>query len=46
MRREISDLHVVNMRSLTTAEFVQQLQESARRSLAHDSETRATKARR
>ena len=36
MRREISDLHVVNMRSLTTAEFVQQLQESARRSLARD----------
>jgi AcrR family transcriptional regulator len=36
MRKEMSDLHVVNMGSLTTAEFVQQLQESARRSLAHD----------
>ena len=46
MRREISDLHVVNLRSLTTAEFVQQLQESARRSLAHDTGQRATKARR
>ena len=36
MRKQISHLHLVDMRSLSTAEFVQQLQESARRSLARD----------
>ena len=34
MRKEIGDLHVVDMQSLSTDEFVQQLQASARRSLA------------
>ena len=44
MRKEIADLHLVDMRSLTTAEFVTQLQASARRSLARDTAaaTRAT----
>ncbi len=36
MRKEISDTQVVDMGSLTTAEFVSQLQESARRSLARE----------
>lgn len=36
LRKEISQLHVLDMRALSTAEFVQQLQESARRSLARD----------
>jgi TetR/AcrR family transcriptional regulator len=36
LRKEIADLHAVNMPSLSTAEFVQQLQASARRSLARD----------
>ena len=36
MRKEISQLHVIDMRALSTTAFVQQLQESARRSLARD----------
>ena len=45
MRKEIADLHVVDLRALSTAEFVEQLQESARRSLARDTPA-ATKATR
>jgi TetR/AcrR family transcriptional regulator len=40
MRKEISDLHLVDMGSLSTGEFVAQLQESARRSLARDTPAR------
>ena len=36
IRQEISHLHVIDMRALSTADFVQQVQESARRSLARD----------
>ena len=45
LRKEISHLQVLDMRELSTAEFVQQLQESARRSLARgrDAATKATR---
>ncbi len=36
IRKEISHLHVINMRALSPAEFVHQAQESARRSLIRD----------
>jgi hypothetical protein len=36
IRREISHLHVIDMRALSPAAFVQQAQESVRRSLARD----------
>jgi AcrR family transcriptional regulator len=36
IRKELSHLHVLDMRALSTAAFVQQLQESARRSLVRD----------
>ena len=36
IRKEISHLHVIDMRALSLAAFVQQAQESARRSLARD----------
>src|SRR5207244_6748230 len=36
IRKEISHLHVIDMSSLSTAEFVRQLQEAARRSLTRD----------
>ena len=45
MRKEIADLHVVDLRALSTAEFVEQLQQSARRSLIRDTPA-ATKATR
>jgi AcrR family transcriptional regulator len=45
IRKEISHLHVLDMRALSTTAFVQQLQESARRSLVRDGAT-ATKATR
>src|SRR4029079_12985759 len=36
IRKEISHLHLVEMRALSSAEFVRQAQESARRSLMRD----------
>jgi TetR/AcrR family transcriptional regulator len=36
IRKEISHLHVIDMRALSPADFVQQSQEAARRSLARD----------
>ena len=36
IRKELSDLHVLDMRAMSTTAFVQQLQESARRSLVRD----------
>ena len=36
IRKEIAHLHVVDLSSLSTAEFVRQLQEAARRSLMRD----------
>jgi len=36
IRKEISHLHLIDMRSLSLDEFVRQAQESARRSLARD----------
>ncbi|PYQ78095.1 MAG: hypothetical protein DMG01_12565 [Acidobacteria bacterium] len=36
IRKEIAHLHVVDLSSLSTAEFVRQLQEAARRSLTRD----------
>jgi AcrR family transcriptional regulator len=36
IRKEISHLHVIDMRALSTDAFVKQVQESARRSLARD----------
>ncbi len=36
IRKELSHLHLIDMRSLSLDEFVQQAQESARRSLARD----------
>jgi TetR/AcrR family transcriptional regulator len=36
IRKEISSLHLMNLRALTPGQFVQQLQESVRRSLARD----------
>jgi TetR/AcrR family transcriptional regulator len=39
IRREISNLHLMNLRALTPDQFVQQLQESVRRSLASNAPT-------
>ena len=36
MRKEISHLHVIDLRTLSHSDFVQQLKESSRRSLARD----------
>jgi TetR/AcrR family transcriptional regulator len=36
IRKEISHLHVIDMRALSTAHFVQQVQDAVRRSLARD----------
>jgi TetR/AcrR family transcriptional regulator len=41
IRKEISHLHVIDMRALSTDAFVKQVQESARRSLARDAEAPA-----
>jgi TetR/AcrR family transcriptional regulator len=38
IRRELSHLHVIEMRAMSPAEFVEQVQESARRSLRHDAQ--------
>jgi TetR/AcrR family transcriptional regulator len=38
IRQEITHLHVVNLHTLSPDEFVRQLQESVRRSFAHDAE--------
>jgi TetR/AcrR family transcriptional regulator len=46
LRKEISRLHVLDMHGLSTAEFVQQLQQSARRSLARDAPAPAVKVTR
>jgi TetR/AcrR family transcriptional regulator len=39
IRKELSHLHVIDMRALSTADFVRQAQESARRSLKRDRRT-------
>src|SRR6185295_7170930 len=36
IRKELTDLHVINMRAMSPAEFVEQAQESARRALKRD----------
>jgi TetR/AcrR family transcriptional regulator len=36
IRREIADLHVIDARGLSPADFVRHMQQSTRRSLAHD----------
>jgi TetR/AcrR family transcriptional regulator len=45
LRKEISQLHVIDMRALSTTAFVQQLQESVRRSLARDGAPRTRPSR-
>ncbi len=42
IRKEISDLHIIDLRALSTAEFVRALQEAARRSFARDRRVRAS----
>src|SRR5471032_1136225 len=39
IRKELSHLHVIDMRAMPTADFVRHVQESARRSLARDAGT-------
>jgi TetR/AcrR family transcriptional regulator len=39
IRKELSHLHVINMRAMSPAEFVEQAQESARRALKRDAGT-------
>jgi TetR/AcrR family transcriptional regulator len=46
IRKEISHLHVIDMRALSPADFVQQAQEAARRSLTHDRSRMPARARR
>ena len=36
IRKEITDLHLMNLSSATSNDFVQHMQEAARRALAHD----------
>jgi AcrR family transcriptional regulator len=40
IRKEISDLHIIDLRALSTAEFVRAMQEAARRSFARDRRVR------
>ena len=39
IRKELSHLHVINMRAMSPAQFVEQAQESARRALKRDAWT-------